>query len=102
LADELRAEAVRNGVDISNLCNVHCTATGTPRTPRGPRGGITKTPTSSTGKRKKSTSKVMSARTKAGSQNLPDDSKMEAILIDNDDENIKEFKLRSRSSQISR
>ncbi|KAL4872734.1 hypothetical protein BDV12DRAFT_193078 [Aspergillus spectabilis] len=96
LAGQLRAEAAEKGVDHFNPNTARGRAASTPKTPRGLRGGITKTATSSARKSKKSTSKVMGTPTKARSRKFAGDFKMEAILIDNDNEDIMDFKAEAK------
>ncbi|KAL5336250.1 hypothetical protein BJX70DRAFT_400754 [Aspergillus crustosus] len=88
LAEQLRTEAASNGVDISNLASIRRTATGTPRTLQG---GITKTPTSSTAKGRKSATKAMSTPTKSTKNKAGIDGS-EAIHIDSMDDDLKDSK----------
>ncbi|KAL2821764.1 hypothetical protein BDW59DRAFT_164102 [Aspergillus cavernicola] len=84
LAEEIKTEAEEKGINIASIPRGH-PGTGTPRTPRRTRGGITKPASaSSTGRSKKSVSNSLSTPTKNGrlaGQNL-----MEAIFIDDDNE----------------
>ncbi|KAL4915793.1 hypothetical protein BDW62DRAFT_219194 [Aspergillus aurantiobrunneus] len=84
MADELRAEAERQGVSLAKIPRGR--QTGTPQTPRGPRNGITKSATPSTGKGRKSAAKGLSTPTKRGVRNLAGDNLTDAIFIENDDD----------------
>ncbi|KAL2868721.1 uncharacterized protein BJX67DRAFT_379672 [Aspergillus lucknowensis] len=83
-ADELRAEAEKNGISLAELPRARPVTSTTPRTPRTGRGGITK-PSSSTGKGKKGASKVVGTPTKPGSKKVTGENIMEAIFIGDDE-----------------
>ncbi|KAL4884401.1 hypothetical protein BJY04DRAFT_215370 [Aspergillus karnatakaensis] len=89
MATEIRAEATARGVRLTNLPSVK--GTRTPRTP-GSRSGVTKSSASSTGKGRTGATKDMGTPIKPGSRKASDAVKMEVILIDTDDEEIKELK----------
>ncbi|KAI9372154.1 hypothetical protein BJX61DRAFT_542979 [Aspergillus egyptiacus] len=78
-AEELKAEAEENGIDLSNIPRGR-TAASTPRTPRGPRGGITKSSASAAKGKKGVAAKSPATPSKASRMSL------ETILIGDDED----------------
>ncbi|KAL4999274.1 hypothetical protein BDV10DRAFT_184437 [Aspergillus recurvatus] len=78
-AEKIKAEAAKNGIDVSNLASVRSTA------PITSRGRVTKlSGTPSTGKGRKSTTKGFVTPTQSSSRKYTANSLMEAIFVDSD------------------
>jgi hypothetical protein len=81
MADELKDEARGNGITElpRSACRNPGSSTSTPRTPQGPRGGITKRTPASSGRGKKDSGQAQTPTKKRGK---PGKSIMDAICVD--------------------
>ncbi|KKK18576.1 hypothetical protein ARAM_005725 [Aspergillus rambellii] len=99
MADELKAEAASRG--ITELPRGRNSSSATPRTPRGPRNGITKpSPCSSTGKGRRDASRAVTSPTKRGVKKVAGRSIMDAIFVDDRPVPEDEGKIKSEAAEI--